>query len=414
MSDFPRKAQFPLLMACAIFPAAVMIAAFVAPDLARGMGVFAGLYLLVALPCLRLPGRVRLAVGALGSVLLLGLGIAMIPMREAFTVMLVPIGYAALLLHGLPMAAWPREREPAAGWIVAGVIAHVLGQAMVNGARAHGAMQGMLQAAPLLLASFLIFLLLAVLSMNRSSMQTASLGRRQVPPRMRRRNVMLTLGFLALVLLVASIPEMIRALRTLWHWLGAAVSMLIAALLALLPDTSEPMGEAVGGSMDMSGLMEAAPEPSAFLMLLERIAMGVALIVAVVLAFLALRFLYRRLKALIRHLRERLGQFAASATEDYVDEITDTRDDSEEERLHVLERLQRRFDWGHDGQLPPRERIRRRYMRLRRRHHEWYDSQTARETIPGEAARLYERARYSDHEVTEAEAKAFTEGVKRV
>ena len=102
-----------------------------------------------------------------------------------------------------------------------------------------------------------------------------------------------------------------------------------------------------------------------------------------------------------------------AASEDYQDEISDTREGGERKRL--FRKFVRKPDplKGIDAaKLPPRERVRFYYLRARLRHPGWVPEQTAREHLPADAAEIYERARYSAHEVRESDASRFQEKVK--
>ena len=48
-----------------------------------------------------------------------------------------------------------------------------------------------------------------------------------------------------------------------------------------------------------------------------------------------------------------------------------------------------------------------RYSILRGKHPEWEKSHTARETLNEPSAQLYEKARYSSHEITPQDSEAF-------
>ena len=167
------------------------------------------------------------------------------------------------------------------------------------------------------------------------------------------------------------------------------------------------------GSMDMSGLAEASAEPNLLAVILEKAALVLAGVAAAELVALAARFLYRRLKKLAKYLLELMRRYAAASGEDYEDEITDTREEGRERHL-PLRALRRHLDLRDDRSLSPAQRIRRRYARLRMHHPDWQDSRTARETLSGDAARLYERARYSEHPVTDEEATEFTRSTRSV
>ena len=49
-----------------------------------------------------------------------------------------------------------------------------------------------------------------------------------------------------------------------------------------------------------------------------------------------------------------------------------------------------------------------------RRHRDWAPGTTARETLPQQAAEIYERVRYSDHPVDEKDAENFVSNIKQV
>lgn len=416
-AEFLRQAQRVLLMACAALPLAMIVLAILAPGALRLVWLFAGLHLLLALACLTLPGRARLAVGVLGGLLCVGLGAALLPVGEMGAVMVIPAGYAALLLAGLPIAAWPPEQELSPAWYLTGTVAHVLGYVMANaapGVRLAGALR---QMAPVLPVIFVLFLALTLLAVNRATIYRATLGKQQVPARVRRRNALLTLGFLALVLLVAMIPGITRVVGVLWGAVKGLAGLLLGLLLALIPEPKQVPASQPSAipAQPLQALPAQAVEPGEASLLLERVIGVVMMAILAFLAALAIRMIYRAVKRLVRYLLDKLNGLASAATEDYVDEVTDTRDDADAGARRTLwDRLRRRLDWGDDRRLPPRERIRRRYQRLQWQHPAWYASRTARENIPGGAAELYERARYSSHDIPEEDARSFADRVRRI
>lgn len=415
--DLPRKLQFPLLIACATYPLAALLSLWTAREVLKLALVFPAAYFPLAMVCLVLPGRVRLAGGIAGCLALLGLGAALPPIRGNAAMWLLPVGYAAVLMQGLSMAAWPKDRELHLAWPILGVTAHVLAQVLLNTADANMGMPAThaewLSVAPELFGTFLLLLILALLAANRSSVLSASMGRQRVPAGMRRWNTLLTVGLLVLVLLIAAVPGIARALAALWDALRTGVGMVFRLLTSLFPHGGDTVSRQEGGTPELFGMMEEAAEPSLWAVILERVMLALAVVMLAALAVLAARFLYRRVRVLARRLFDRLIRFAAAAGEDYVDEVSDTRDEEGAERLSLRGRFRQRVSLNR-GNLPPRERIRYRYLRLRHRHPEWRASQTAREAIPDGAAELYERARYSDHEITEADARAFEEGVRKI
>ena len=410
-SDFPRKAQLVLLTSCAALPAAALAAGSAEPSFLAPVALAALFHLLLSLACLTLPGRLRLFVGLLGAGAAAGLGIPAFAAAKSVPALAVPLLYAALLLTGLPMAAWPRERELHPVFSAGGLALHALAQVMAGVARRTGRFGLLARAQGALLACFVLFLLLAMLSFNRAALEYASLGRQRPPLSMRLRNRLLIVALLALSLLLANLQAVSRAVLAARGALLSLIGRIAALLMKLFASRGASGGGGGAGAIEPPGGLEAA-EPGWLAVLLERALMALALVALVLLAVFLLRLVLTRLSALLRALAERLALFAAAASEDYVDEITDTREDAGE-RSSLL-RLLHRLDLTDERRLPPGERIRRRYLLLRLRHRDWRASQTARETLPDGAARLYERARYSAHEITEEEAERFGEQIKRV
>lgn len=409
-SGFAHRAQRVLLLACATAPAAAIAAAGADAAFLTRIALFPPAYALLALLCLPLGGRLRLPLGLCAAAAMAGAGVVSLLAAGNVVVLLVPVGYAALLLSSLPMAAWPRERELFPAWYVVGLVLHALAQMMCGVARRMGRMHALLAAQPWLLLGFVLFLLLSTLSLNRIALHYATLGRQRLPLTVRVKNRLLIVGFLALALLIACAPGVAAAITAAWKTLLALIATAVRWLMALFASRETSGGGGGGGGFDLSGGLEEA-EPGLLALLLERLLLALALVAAVLLAALLLRLLWRRLRALLRALADRLARFAAAAGEDYVDEITDTREDGAERS--ALRRMRGRIDWTDDRRLPPAARIRRRYLRLRLRHSDWRGSQTARETLPDDAAELYERARYSAHEVSSADAEAFKDRIKR-
>ena len=409
-TDFRRKCQFPLLLASGALPALIMLLIYFAPDRVWLAAVFAAAFTALAEACLLVRGRGRLLGGLAGCAALLGLGLWLLPPGGA---LLAPVCCMGLMGLSLPLGGWPREKEPPPAWYVAGLVLHLAAQVMVNVSRRTGERPGFLAAAPMLTAGFILFAGLAMLSINRVGMDQAAMGRQRIPASMRRINVLLTVGLLALTLLISALPAIVRAVEQAWDLLLDLARRLLELLSRLLPQFS-PTGGILMESMDMSGLMEAPGEPSLLAEILEKVAFAVAGIAGAVLAVLAARFLYRRLKKLAKLLRELMRRYAAASCEDYEDEITDTREDGRREQQLPLRALRRRLNLRDDKSLPPAQRIRRRYARMRMHHAEWQDSHTARETLSGDAARLYERARYSKHPVTEEEAAEFARSTRSI
>ena len=141
-----------------------------------------------------------------------------------------------------------------------------------------------------------------------------------------------------------------------------------------------------------------------FSLLMEKLVTALAVAAFVFGLFIILRFLLRRALILARRLLARLRAYAAVVSDDYSDEITDTR--SEDGRRDEYLRRRRGRRTSSPAPSAPGARIRWRYARLLARG-KWASSSTARENLPQEAAALYERARYSDLPVSKEDADRF-------
>ena len=91
----------------------------------------------------------------------------------------------------------------------------------------------------------------------------------------------------------------------------------------------------------------------------------------------------------------------------YEDEITSTRKESRQRKQNETQKEEPIPGW-----LSPTKRIRRRYKRLMEQHPDWLKSSTARENLVEEAAKIYEKTRYSSHTVTKQDADEFKNKTK--
>lgn len=253
---------------------------------------------------------------------------------------------------------------------------------------------------------FLLFLLLALQLMNRSSLQSAVHGAASVPLAIRRRNRVMLWCVLGFSVLVSFLPALGRLLARAASAIRSAVRALILFLASLRRPAEAPIESTGGMRMDFPDI-GPAEDPSAVALWLERILMAVAAVALCVCALWELRFLWKQLRRFAHFLARRLQRYVSAASEDYVDETQTTRQQGTERFLLSALRIRPRVSARELKKLPPRERVRRRYALARNRHPEWHASQTARETLPDTSAQIYEKARYSSREITEEEAEGF-------
>lgn len=408
-NDFSRKCQFPLMLAAGCMPVILLVLAHYLPDCVNETLVLAGVYVVLTWICTVIPGKIRVLTGIVLAIGQMALGVTLLPLGESGAVWIVSAAFAVLLMGSLQTCGLPRERElhPMAGAL--GLIAHLVAQMLINADKAQKApMYTPIVSAQT--ASFLVFAALALLALNRISLNSAVNGQQSVPTSMRRKNKLMTAAVMVLTLLIAALPQVIRAIEKAWEKLMIAVLMLVHFLLSLFPESGGSGQQ--GGGMDLSGLAGETRERGILAKIMEIVMLSLAAILILVALFFAMRIIWRKLKILMNYLWKRLNAYMVASSEDYVDEVSDTRDGAQMER--ALSRLRRRVQRRKidESTLSPVERIRYRYLMHWLKHPEWTPERTARENLSDSAAQLYERARYSNHEVTQRDADAFAQNLE--
>ena len=400
-----RRVQTALMLAAGYLPAPLLLCARLTPD-QPWRGLYAPLlYVCAAAACAVVPGRRRLLAGALGAAAIAALGLAALPWRAAPALLAIPVLYGYLLLAGLSGDGLPIAIPCAA------LALHAAAQVVQwIDARSGGGMPASVVAA--LRCAFVLYGFLALISMNRASLRDAAAKGSPAPLSMQRKNLLLALGMGAVTLLIACLPAVARLFQRLWNAFLAALGRALLWLGSLF--AFEEAAESGGGGAPAGGMGAlAAAEPHPFWQIVEKAAIALGVVAAAAAAALLLRLLWKNLRRLLAALRERLRQFARAASEDYRDEISDTREGGE--RMRLFRRRARRPNplRGIDAaKLPPRQRVRFFYLRARLKRPDWEDAQTVREQLPADAAEIYERARYSQREVSEGDAGSFEDRLR--
>lgn len=405
---FLRKCQILLSIAFGTVPVGLILFAFTAPELVPFSWVFPGAYLLFALLALAVRGKRRLPYGIAVLALTLLLTSLLTPAQQLPYALILSGFYGITLLWSLRLGSWTPEEELPVFWGCFCVIAHLAGQ-LVLFANRNLNNPVLESSAPWMLVSFFVFAVLAMLSMNRASLAGAAGKRQAVSNLMRQKNVLLTLGLFLAAFLICLVPAAAEAVKALFSWLFAALGRLFFFLMGK-PGGSGP-SNTVTQPMEPSTTEEVV-QGSALASLINLITLAIGAILTLLLALYLIRSLYRKLKALLPQLLAAMGRFAADTAEDYEDEISDTRNQYDPFRTH--RRRKNRLARTGPRTLAPGQRIRYRYQRLSQKHPSWASSSTARENLPEDLAPLYERARYSDHPITEDEASRFTSGTKHI
>ena len=405
MKEWLRKIQMIAMLALLAVPPGLVLGTHAFADRLWIPLLFSLVCFAAGSVCLIIPGRWRVACGLMLSAGLIALGLYLLPWRPLWWTLMLPLGCAALLLYMLPIAGWGADQELSHSMTIGGCgvfLAVQLLNMLPSGVY-------IALGTPLKM-TFLLYAALWMFALNRQSLIDAAARGQRAPVGMRRRNKVFTVALIAIVLLITSIPVLAQALAWLWDRLIEAAVWLGRLLAGLMPESAGGGGS--GGGADLSGLGAEMTEPGLFVRLMEKIFAVLAVAGLAVALFFALRVVGRKLRVLFSRLWTMLNRYAQAAGEDYVDEVVDTRDTGESDVLRRKPFWKDWFDQVNEDRLNPVERIRYRYRRLVRRHQEWLPGSTARETLPPEAAEVYERARYSSAPVTPEEAQAFAEAAK--
>lgn len=404
--EFIRKSQFPILLALGTYPLTAVLLMFIAPELLHYGWLFPGAYAALSIVMLVLPGKPRILLCVCGALLLtLPCGLLLQGKGQDVTLLIGGL-YAALLFWSLYLPGWESQTELPAGWLCSCFAIGLIGCFFARfGVDFEPAAWG-------IRFSFLGFVLLAMLSLNRGSLNLAVGDTRSFTASMRRKNLLLTVGMFGIALALAAIPWLYDLLAAGFGWIVRLISTLQNVLTRPEETTEQTLVETTMTSPSVEDWWDVLLEGKETQRASEQ-TLTIMTAVVLVVVIPALSFaLYRLGKWLVKKIHRLIvliEQAANTQQVDFVDEITDTREDSRRER--VREKKHRNpMPWLRN--MTPAERIRYRYRRLRTKHPEWKDYETARENLPEEVAELYERARYSDHPVTVGDADRFQNETK--
>lgn len=402
-----RRCHFPLMLLLSVYPP-VLLFLCLPPETPGSVFLLPVACALLTMLCLAVPSRRRTLCAVLSAAALVALSALLLPLRVQHGLILLPVVSVILLFASFSFASRSLNAISPVFFAV-GVGAHLFTQWFLRSEIVGGVRHTHLFA-PMAVAT-LLYLPLLLLTLNRISLNNASLGRHGIPAPMRRFNTLLTGLFLLLSLAIAAVPAVARGFMFLWGVLRTALLRVCAFLLSLLPQDSSAGGLGAGGGMGFGPPAMEAAEPSLIAVILEWIASALTAVIVIVGTFILIRKVLRLLRILLRRLLARLQRYVTAISEDYEDEITDTREGDVERESRWLWPVRRRTAAAAPP-TTPQEHIRFRYARLLRRHREWAASSTARENLHSGAAALYEQARYSDHPLTQDDVRQFTDHTK--
>lgn len=405
-----RRLHQPAILYLSVLPLLLYVVCRFFADTLSALWLLLGASFLLCALCVAVPGRMRRLAACACAAGLLALGAALLPLRAHPLSLLLPVCCAALLLFALPLAGRALNDTPPPFYFF-GLAAYLIVYFLPRLEHFEFRMRFSAHS-PLLLAALIVYLTLLFLSLNRISLDNATMMRCRLPASMRRTNTLLSLAFLALAVLLASLPWFVRMMMSACSMALGLVRAAFALLARLLPEAPGAPG-GFGGAMMPEMMAEAVQEdPSFFALLMERIAAIITYLILIVGTLLLFRLLLRLLLRAARIIAARLARYGAAVSEDYIDEITDTREDGVRSTTFSAQ-IKRRFSAA-SAPDEPTAHIRWRYARLLSKNNRWPGSATARENLPEDAASLYERARYSDLPISAEDAAYFDEQVRKL
>ena len=306
--------------------------------------------------------------------------------------------------HLLMLCQEPGEEYPPTIWYL-GLLLHGLSLFLLRTDYFAGA-KSFFQTTALLYVIFVIF------ALNELALSHGMAGDRRPSPLMRWRN-RIRAGLLALGLTIAcNLKSIARAAEAAANFF----KMIIAAILRYLfrERPAEYVQESSGGGIDLSELAGEIKETPLFWKILEKVMYAVALVMCVALTILIVKKLIRLAKKAVRFLIAQLRRYAGQVNHAYEDTVESLVDWGEMRRAFRIRREKKMkpapVNWA---QLSPRESVRMRYKLLRGKT-KAASYLTARQVIKTEkinaqAADLYDKARYSGAEITQADAEKMKE-----
>lgn len=402
-----RRCILPIMFLLSAFSVLMLLLGRPSPQIIWQLMLFPAAYTAFAVMLIAVPGRWRIPLFAACCAASIAAGFMLFAGESRLLFM--PVIGAAALFFSLSFAdRLPEETPPF--FYVATLLTQFGVLFLMHFSKDQTSADDPLYA--LLMAFFILYLLLLLLTFSRISLNNATLSRYRLPGVISRVCTTMTIGFFLLALALSSLPAVISGVYFAARMLRSTFEQFLLFLINLFP--SESIGGFQGGGMPMlpgsSDFIEQ--EPSMLSIILEKAAEVLTVLVLIVGSILLVRLIAQLLLRLVRYLLERLQHYAAAVTEDYKDEISDTRQEDADRSFHLLGRRTRRSKTAYPD--TPAGRIRRSYARLMLSHSQWKFGSTARENLPDTAAALYERARYSAHPVTQPDADRFDQETRRL
>ena len=407
---FWRAGSFPLMIALAVLPVTLLLTAYYAPNFLPYVWIWPLSYILLESLSIRIRGKWRVLYGLGELAVMAALAVWMGSWIMHWSVYMIPVLYAVFLLVELPRSPEAKLAQThLLIYEVIGVAVHLAAQLLYYSAQVRS--DAVLDAvAPWFTVSFFLFILLALVLRNETALSHVSSGRLLVSAIMKRKNLLMTLALFGIALGIACIPAAVSAIKAVILWGAAALQWAAGAFASLFYLDGLKGGGSSGSSGPMLPL--EGEQNSGSSQLSSTVITIIAMLLVAVLLCLGLYWLIKKLIVLAKRLYRKLSRYFHAVSEDYVDEITDTREDNDRSTYHGKQ--QKKLSGKEIRKLTPNQRIRYRYWLLMRKHSRWLPGSTARENLNTAAASIYERVRYSEYAASEADDQRFADETKAI
>lgn len=400
-----RTFRFPLMVTFAYLPFPLIVLSYLVPSVLPFAWLWPLSYILLDALGTKIKGKWRALYCFGASIGILALTLLMAVIASDLRLFALPVLYIVLLMICFTLTPADRNEQINPAWYITGIAVHLIAQAVLASAKILN--NSVLNTAkPWIFLSFFLFIAICLVSLNQRNLSIASQGRQATSRAMQRKNLLLTLGFFGITLVITMLPKVVSSVTSIFK----AFFQFIWGLFQKDFEQTVDSGETVlilGNSV-----FEFDGEKPALSQWLNTVITIVGLLIVAVVLFFLIRFLIRKFIVFLKRITEVIQQYIHVVSEDYVDEITDTRENNDAARNKANKA--KRMPAVDTRKLTPNQQIRYRYGQLMRKHPEWDSGSTARENLNHNAASVYERVRYSQYTANEEESRSFTAETKKV
>ena len=407
LKDFLRLIQFPLILALGLVPVPMLIFTYLLPGMQAYAWILPAGYFLLTVISFFIPGKLRLPYSLVAAAGLLLPWFYLLEGEFLGLSLAVALIFALLLLWSVRMAGWNKEKELHSAWIGICLCIQILGQVILF-LDLKTVQHSMKAVAPWFYVSFFGTVILSMLCMSRKGLNSVITDNSGATWAMRRKNVVLVFAMVIVAAVFSLLPSAWGLIKSAFKGISALLKLLEQERpLETLPSITIPSEDEVVGELPQIELNVGLH--TEILNISFQIFFAVMVIIGLP---LVLCLFWKRISVALKGLWKGLISYAAESMADYEDEITDTRETViEDETQSTGFKRKRIFS---DRGMSNTEKIRHRYRQLQNKNPQWHQASTARENLPESSAAIYERARYSPHPITAADADQFKSGTKKL